>query len=78
MLVSMPLYEYRCRTCDTTFDLRRSMSESNDPADCPSGHPGAVRLLSVFASTGGASSSPAPSAPRGGGGGCGASCGCAH
>jgi putative FmdB family regulatory protein len=77
MLASMPLYEYRCRTCDTTFDLRRSMSESNDPAECPSGHPGAVRLLSVFASTGAASSSPTPSVPRGGGG-CGASCGCAH
>jgi putative FmdB family regulatory protein len=78
MLVSMPLYEYRCRTCDTTFDLRRTMSESGDPAECPAGHPGAVRLLSVFASTGG--STTAPSMPRsgGGGGGCGSGCGCAH
>lgn len=73
----MPLYEFRCRTCDTTFDLRRSMSEANDPAECPSGHPGAVRLLSVFASTGAASSAGSAPAPRAGGG-CGASCGCAH
>jgi putative FmdB family regulatory protein len=77
----MPLYEYRCRTCDDTFELRRAMSESSEPATCPSGHDGAVRLLSVFASVGAsngqsggmsAGAAPAPSS----GGGCGASCGC--
>ena len=49
----MPLYEYRCRTCDDTFEMRRAMSESNEPAPCPSGHTDSVRLLSVFASVGG-------------------------
>jgi putative FmdB family regulatory protein len=74
----MPLYEFKCRTCDDTFEVRRPMSEAGDPATCPQGHPGAVRLLSVFASVGASgSSSPVPAA-RPTGGGCGAGCGCAH
>jgi putative FmdB family regulatory protein len=78
----MPLYEFKCRTCDDTFEVRRPMSEAGDPATCPQGHDGAVRLLSVFASVGGgnggsSSSAPAPAA-RPSGGGCGAGCGCAH
>jgi putative FmdB family regulatory protein len=73
----MAMYEYRCRTCDTTFELRRAMSESNDPVACPEGHPGAVRLLSVFASVGAASgASSAPMSGGGGGGCCGGGCGC--
>ncbi|MFZ9156864.1 MAG: FmdB family zinc ribbon protein [Ilumatobacteraceae bacterium] len=75
----MPLYEFRCRTCESTFEVRRPMAEASDPATCPEGHEGAVRLLSVFASVGatsGTSSAPAP-APRTGGG-CGSGCGCAH
>jgi putative FmdB family regulatory protein len=76
----MPLYEYRCRTCDETFELRRPMSESSAPAECTSGHLDSVRLLSVFSSVGaagGAGSSPAP-APAARGGVCGSSCGCHH
>ena len=68
----MPTYEFRCRTCETTFEERRPMSEASDPATCPSGHPDAVKLLSVFASTvgrqgssvSGADLSAAMSAPR--------------
>ncbi len=67
----MALYEYRCRTCDTVFELRRPMSQSNEPATCPEGHEGAVRMLSVFASVG-ASAAMAPSA----GAPCGAHCAC--
>jgi putative FmdB family regulatory protein len=75
----MPLYEFKCRTCDDTFEVRRPMSEAGDPATCPQGHDGAVRLLSVFASVGGGSSASAPApAARPTGGGCGAGCGCAH
>jgi putative FmdB family regulatory protein len=71
----VPLYEYRCRTCETAFEARRSMAESNDPAACPDGHINSVRLLSAFASTGGGTSkgasTPAPAMPSGGGcGGC--------
>jgi putative FmdB family regulatory protein len=76
----MPLYEFRCRTCDTTFELRRPMSEASDPASCPDGHEDAVRLLSVFATAGastGASPTSLPARPSGGGC-CGGGCGCAH
>lgn len=75
----MPLYEFRCRTCDTTFELRRPMSEASDPASCPDGHDGAVRLLSVFATAGastGGSPSTAPAPRPSGGGCCGGGCGC--
>jgi len=76
----VPTYEYRCTTCDDTFELKRPMAESGDPASCPQGHPDARRLLSVFASvTSGGSPSPSamPSGPPMGGG-CGAACGCSH
>ncbi|MEI8287444.1 MAG: zinc ribbon domain-containing protein [Actinomycetes bacterium] len=74
----MPLYDFRCKTCETTFEVRRPMAEASDPATCPKGHENAVRLLSVFASVGASSSSAAPApAPRSGGG-CGSGCGCAH
>ena len=73
----MPLYEFKCRTCDDTFEVRRPMSQAADPATCPHGHPDAVRLLSVFASVGASSSSAPAAAPRPAGG-CGAGCGCAH
>ena len=42
----MPVYEYRCRSCDDVFELSRPMSQSSDPASCPEGHHGAVKLLS--------------------------------
>ena len=76
----MPTYEYRCRTCDDVFEVRRPMSRSGDPAACPNGHPDTVRLLSVFARTGaadpsGARSGPTPTMPAGGGC-CGGVCGC--
>jgi putative FmdB family regulatory protein len=76
----MPVYEYLCRTCDTRFEARRSMTESAAPIDCPDGHADTTRLLSVFASVGrsvGAAGGSAPvAAPVGGG--CGPGCACAH
>ncbi|MFI9046290.1 zinc ribbon domain-containing protein [Streptomyces sp. NPDC053427] len=63
----MPRYEYRCRPCDTTFELNRPMAESSAPAVCPEGHEDTVKLLSAVA-VGGSASAPAPSG--GGGGGC--------
>jgi putative FmdB family regulatory protein len=44
----MPLYEYRCRTCDETFERRRPMSEASQVAECPSGHLDSMRLLSML------------------------------
>ena len=45
----MPLYEYYCSTCSTKFELLRAMGRSSQPATCPAGHPGAGRVISVFA-----------------------------
>ncbi|NQV96462.1 MAG: zinc ribbon domain-containing protein [Acidimicrobiaceae bacterium] len=72
----MPLYEYRCRSCDETFEQRRTMSQANEPAQCPQGHENSVRLLSVFASVGGGASSAATPSPAPKMGGCGSGCGC--
>jgi putative FmdB family regulatory protein len=75
----MPLYEYRCRTCDERFEVRRSMHDTSADAPCPNGHDDTVRLLSMFATTGiTASRQPAPVGAPAGGGCCGGACGCAH
>ena len=66
----MPIYEYRCKSCDTTFELRRPASESQAPATCPDGHE-ARRVLSVFATVGAPATAAAPA------GGCGPGCACA-
>jgi putative FmdB family regulatory protein len=71
----MAVYEYRCRTCDDLFEVRRPMSESDAPAACPQGHAETVRLLSVFASAGAATATSAMGAMPAGG--CGAGCACA-
>ncbi len=71
----MPRYDYRCKTCDVTFEMSRPMAEADAPATCPQGHVGATKLLPVFATTGIISApSPAPSAGGGGGGCCGGGC----
>lgn len=73
----MALYEFRCRSCDDVFEVRRPMSESGDPAACPNGHDDTVRLLSVFAKTGAAGDdSPMSAGAPTGGGCCGGGCGC--
>jgi putative FmdB family regulatory protein len=73
----MPRYEYRCRSCGNTFELRRPMSQSAAPAVCPAGHEDTVKLLSTVAVGGSAKGGDAaPSAGSGGGGGgcCGGGC----
>ncbi|MEC4016195.1 FmdB family zinc ribbon protein [Streptomyces sp. H27-D2] len=67
----MPRYEFRCRPCDTTFELDRPMADSSAPATCPDGHDDTVKLLSAVA-VGGAA--PAPAGGGGGGGCCGGGC----
>ncbi|HEY5662694.1 MAG TPA: zinc ribbon domain-containing protein [Ilumatobacter sp.] len=71
----MPLYEYRCRTCDEVFEVHKPMSESATSATCPTGHDDTVRLLSMFARSG--VTSTAGSQPASGGC-CGGACGCAR
>ncbi|WP_030910271.1 FmdB family zinc ribbon protein [Streptomyces sp. NRRL F-5126] len=71
----MPRYEYRCRACGATFELRRPMAQSNAPAPCPAGHGDTVKLLSTVSVGGSAQGGDAPAA-GGGGGCCGGACGC--
>ncbi|WNV90116.1 zinc ribbon domain-containing protein [Umezawaea sp. Da 62-37] len=67
----MPTYEFRCKSCGSTFDVNRSMAESSDPAMCPDGHTDTVKLLSVLGLAGNAA---APAGGGGGGGCCGGGC----
>ena len=48
----MPIYEYACTNCDIRFDRMRSMSEADDPADCPQCRAVVGRCASTFASRG--------------------------
>jgi putative FmdB family regulatory protein len=69
----MPTYAYRCRACAQTFELQRSMSESDALATCPDGHDDTVKLLSTVSLTGSPIAGSAMDAPSGGGccgGGC--------
>lgn len=71
----MPRYEYRCKACGFTFEMRRPMSQSDAPAPCPRGHADTVKLLSTVSVA--SSSSPSPAGPSGGSGGggcCGGGC----
>ena len=74
----MAVYEYLCRDCDASFELRRAMGDADREVVCPDGHTDVRRKLSVFAAVGGStttgatSARPAPSA----GGCCGGACGC--
>ncbi|MBI2992122.1 MAG: zinc ribbon domain-containing protein [Deltaproteobacteria bacterium] len=63
----MPIYEYRCRHCDNSFE--ELVLSSREAAACPScASPEVERQLSVFSSPG---DRPAESAAGGGCGGCG-------
>ena len=70
----MPRYDYRCRSCGATFELRRPMSQANAPAMCPAGHDDAVKLMSMVAVTGTAGAAASAPAQGGGGGCCGGGC----
>ncbi|MFD0559803.1 putative FmdB family regulatory protein [Stackebrandtia endophytica] len=70
----MPRYDYRCRTCDSTFEASRPMSQANDPATCPNGHENSVKLLTTVGLAGAVSSSAPAGEPAGGGGCCGGGC----
>jgi putative FmdB family regulatory protein len=69
------IYEFRCRTCGSVFELFRAMANADEPARCPEGHVGASRLLPVFA-TAGRAQEPGGACGAPVAGGCGAACGC--
>lgn len=66
----MPAYDYRCRTCDAVFEVRRGLDEASAPAACPQGHVETSRVFTPVAVGGGGAADPAPS----GGGCCGGGC----
>ncbi|WP_322750032.1 MULTISPECIES: zinc ribbon domain-containing protein [unclassified Frankia] len=75
----MPAYEYRCRTCDTSFEVRRGITETAAVSTpCPTGHAETSRVFTAVAVTragsspasGSASLLPAPSGGACCGGGC--------
>ena len=45
----MPMYEYRCPSCRNVFELLRPMARASEPAECPRGHAGAERIVSLVA-----------------------------
>lgn len=55
----MPMYEYRCRNCGHSFDeLITSSSIADEDIECPKcGKYQSEKLMSAFASSGGASAS---------------------
>ena len=66
----MPVYEYRCSSCDHLFERLRPMSRMDDEAPCPQCDGGSTRMMSVFAAFS-SSSNGETSAVAGAGGGCG-------
>jgi putative FmdB family regulatory protein len=66
----MPLYEFRCRACGSTFTEQRPMVASGDPATCPAGHADTARLLTMAGALSVRGEGAAPS----GGGCCGGGC----
>ena len=74
----MPVYEYRCNTCRTTFELLRPMNHAADAPTCPSGHDRVERVVSLIAARVGAGDAELGEAGSGGGcGSCaGGSCAC--
>jgi len=52
----MPLYEYRCKSCEKKFETLVSLRESDDPVKCPDcGSEETDRLLSTFSASVGSS-----------------------
>jgi putative FmdB family regulatory protein len=65
----VPTYDFRCRTCDTAFEVQRSISDVSTPS-CPQGHPETSRVFTPVA-VGGTAAAPAPQGGCCGGGCCG-------
>ncbi|MFC2039442.1 FmdB family zinc ribbon protein [Chloroflexota bacterium] len=44
----MPIYEYLCPSCNCEFELRRSFSQSDEAASCPSCQETAIAICRIF------------------------------
>jgi putative FmdB family regulatory protein len=48
----MPIYEYRCKSCQQSFETLRGFSQKDELTPCPMcGTPTKTRLLSLTAAT---------------------------
>jgi putative FmdB family regulatory protein len=57
---TMPIYEYRCKSCENRFEKLRPIAEMDGPTPCPRCQSAEVlRLLSVFAAPSGGDSGEA-------------------
>lgn len=72
----MPVYEFRCRTCEAEFEALRPISRVSEAAPCPDGHTDTVRLLSLVAPPSGTSPGTEPALPATGGCCAGGACAC--
>lgn len=73
----MPIYEYKCADCETTFEKLRSMSKASAPAPCAHcGSSHTSRAISLFSAISKGSNGETR-AVSGTGGGC-ASCAGTH
>ena len=71
----MTVYDYRCRTCDTQFEVRRRMTEQAPAVRCPDGHDDVARIWSAVAMVGSSTATMrAPARPAATGGCCGGGC----
>jgi putative FmdB family regulatory protein len=69
----MPIYEYICPKCRIRFEQLRSLSRSEEDADCPTCKSRSGRTISKFVSRARSDMSMLDHMPSGGGGG--SSCG---
>jgi putative FmdB family regulatory protein len=67
----MAAYDFRCRVCDSQFEVRRSVTDDG-AVTCPAGHEDVSRLWSAVAL--GGSAAPVAAQAGGGGGCCGGGC----
>jgi putative FmdB family regulatory protein len=62
----MPAYAYRCRSCDASFEVTRSITaDVSGAVPCPAGHVQTSRVFTPVAVGGGASTASVPAAPAG-------------
>lgn len=61
----MPFYDFHCNQCSQEFTLKRSFSEMDNPAECPSCRSGDTqRQISVFYATNTGGTTAAASSPK--------------
>ncbi len=72
----MPVYEYFCPACKSSFEELRPMRRIADPASCPDCSGKSWKKLSVFAVGQSLMADSIPMAGGGGGCACGGNCAC--